>query len=100
MSTTPNQKHDDAVNRFIELANELKDSDASTPIVSAGLTTAACIYATYVTAGNDGFLQPAGVDKLCDAYRKQLEFIQQRKREELKAQGHDISAQAPVASGS
>ncbi len=100
MSSTANQQHDEAVNKIIELANELRNAGTDPQIMSAALTTAGCIYATFIAAGNQGFLQPAGVDKLCDAYRRQLEFIQQRKKEELKAQGHDITQPAPTAADS
>lgn len=95
MSTDQHQQIDQAINRFIALANELKDDGADIRLLSAAMTTASCIYSTYVEAGNQGFLQPAGVDKLCDAYRKQLEHIQRRKQEELKAAGHDISQDSP-----
>lgn len=100
MNTTANQQHDDAVNKIIALANELKDAGTDPQIMSAALTTAGCIYATFIAAGNQGFIQPAGVDKLCAAYRRQLEFIQQRKKDDLKAQGHDITQPAPTTTDS
>lgn len=95
MSSDPNQIHDQAVNQFIGLANQLKDNGGDIRIISAAINTAAGIYSTYVEAGNQGFLQPSGVDKVCAAYRKQLEFIQQRKQAELKAAGHNVDQPAP-----
>ncbi len=95
MSSDSNQSHDQAVNQLIELANQLKDNGTDIRIIAAAMNTAAGIYTTYVEAGNQGFLQPGGVDRVCAAYRKQLEFIQQRKKAELQAAGHDVAQPAP-----
>lgn len=98
MNQDQSQLLDQAVNRFIDLANELKDAGHDIRMVSVAMTTASSIYATYAEAGNQGFLQPDGVDKLCDLYRKQLEYIQERKKAELKAAGHDVDQPSPKAS--
>ncbi len=67
--------------KFIELANELKENGLGPPMISAALMSASGIYATYVAAGNEGGLNPSGVEKVVENYRRQLEYIQQRKRE-------------------
>ncbi|MCB1675280.1 MAG: DUF3144 domain-containing protein [Halioglobus sp.] len=67
--------------RFIELANSMKDEGVDRRVVSAGLMTASAVYATYVFAGNDGMLAPAGVDKVAAAYKQQLEHTQRAKKE-------------------
>ena len=43
------------------------------------------IYATFITAGNTGGLQPSGVDKVVMMYRRNLEHIQERKKAESDA---------------
>ena len=43
------------------------------------------IYATYISAGNAGGLQPSGVDKVVMMYRRNLEHIQERKKAEKEA---------------
>jgi len=57
-------------------------------MVSAALMAASGIYVTYVTAGNDGGLQPSGVDKVVMMYRRNLEHIQERKKAENQAEGN------------
>jgi hypothetical protein len=77
--------HNHCTNKFIELANTLKDEGINPQIVSAGLMAASGIYATYITAGNTGGLQPSGVDKVVMMYRRNLEHIQERKKAENEA---------------
>ena len=76
------EKHDHCTHKFIELANELKDQGYDTQLISASLMAASGIYATYITAGNTGGLQPSGVDKVVMMYRRNLEHIQERKKAE------------------
>ncbi len=76
------EDHDHCTHKFIELANELKDQGHDMQLVSAALMAASGIYATYITAGNAGGLQPSGIDKVVMLYRRSLEHIQQRKKEE------------------
>ena len=83
MSDRDNHNH--CTNKFIELANTLKDEGINPQIVSAGLMAASGIYATYITAGNTGGLQPSGVDKVVMMYRRNLEHIQERKKAENEA---------------
>ena len=43
--------------------------------------SASAIYGTYAFAGNDGRVAPAGVEKMLEAYRQQLEQVQLAKAE-------------------
>lgn len=82
------EAHSRATSAFIDLANRLaKQEGQDIKIVSAALMAASGIYATFVAAGNDGFLAPGGVDKVAAVYKNNLAYIQERKREELLAQG-------------
>jgi len=76
------ESHNQCTHKFIELANELKDQGHDPQLVSAALMAASGIYATYITAGNTGGLQPSGVDKIVMMYRRNLEHIQERKKAE------------------
>ncbi len=66
--------------RFIALANEIKSEGKPLALVNAALMSASATYSTYVTAGNQGYLKPGGVDRLVDTYRAQLANIQDIKR--------------------
>lgn len=77
--------HDHCTRKFIDLANELKNEGHSLQVISAALMAASGIYATFVTAGNKGGLQPSGVDKVVMMYRRNLEHIQERKKAESEA---------------
>jgi hypothetical protein len=74
------QKHQQCTEQFISLANSLKEDGYDIKLVSAALMSASGIYATYSVAGNEGGLNPSGVDKLVDVYRKSLENIQAVKK--------------------
>lgn len=78
-------KHKYCTNRFIELANELKNEDIDPTLVSGALMTASGVYATYVAAGNDGALEASGVDKIVGLYRRTLEHHQTVKKQKLSA---------------
>jgi len=77
------EKHKYCTNKFIELANQLKDEGQDPTMVSGSLMTASGIYATYVAAGNNGALNPSGVDKVVAMYRRTLEHHQQVKSIQL-----------------
>lgn len=78
------EKHQYCTNKFIELANELRKEDIDPPMVSGALMTASGVYATYVAAGNDGALEPSGVDKVIEVYRRTLEHHQEAKKSQLQ----------------
>ena len=77
-------QHKMATNRFIDLANELKNDGLDPALVSGALMTASSIYATYVAAGNNGALEETGVDKVVDLYRRTLVHFQTVKRRGLE----------------
>jgi len=68
--------------RFIALANEMKDEGKSLQMVNAALMSASGIYATYTAAGNDGGLNPSGVDQVVAVYKTNLENVQKLKRQQ------------------
>lgn len=80
MSDTEHHNH--CTNKFIALANELKKEGHDPKLVSASLMAASGIYATYLAAGNEGGLKPSGVDKVVMLFRRNLEHIQERKKQE------------------
>ncbi len=82
MAESENETHKAVMQRFIDLANQIKEDGTPPRVISAGMMTATCIYSTYVVAGNDGGLNESGVDKVTDAFRQQLQMIQDAKRKE------------------
>ena len=79
------ESHNKCTHKFINLANEMKNEGYDPQLISAALMAASGIYATFVTAGNTGGLQPSGVDKIVMMYRRNLEHIQERKKAEADA---------------
>jgi len=73
--------HQKCTGQFIELANKLKDEGNDIKMVSAALMAASGVYATYTAAGNSGALEPSGVDKVVNLYRRNLEHIQETKKQ-------------------
>ena len=76
MSDEQTTQHDDCMERFIDLANAMKDEGVPVNVVSWALMTASGVYATYSVTGNSGGLNPSGVDKVVDAYKQNLTNIQ------------------------
>ena len=83
MLVSEQEQHQYCTNKFIELANQLKKEKIDTTLVSGALMTASGVYATYVAAGNDGALEPGGVDKVVAVYRRTLEHYQVTKKDKL-----------------
>lgn len=77
------ENHMYCTNRFIELANELKQEGIDIKLVNGALMTASGIYATYIAAGNEGALESSGVDKVVELYRRTLEHHQTVKKNQL-----------------
>ena len=73
------KQHDDCMRKFIALANELKAGGVPVQVVSWSLMSASGVYATYSVAGNDGGLSESGIEKVTDAYKKNLVKIQAAK---------------------
>jgi len=81
------ENHDYCTRKFIDLANELTEEGMSREMVNAALMAASGIYLTFTTAGNAGALEPSGVDKAVNFYRRSLEHIQKRKKQEVAGGG-------------
>lgn len=81
--STDTKQHQECTNRFIELANELKNEGVDPTIVSGALMTSSGIYATFVAAGNNGTLEASGVKKVVDLYQNTLERYQRIKKTNL-----------------
>jgi hypothetical protein len=79
------ENHSECTQKFIDLADDMKNKGHNPQLISAALMSASGIYATYITAGNAGGLQPSGVDKVVMMYRRNLEFIQESKKEQMNA---------------
>ena len=89
MADQQTHQHDDCTERFINLANEMKDEGIPVNVVSWSLMTACGIYSTYSVVGNDGGLNPSGVDKVADAFRQNLLNIQSLRRRQQERQGKE-----------
>jgi len=74
------EDHQHCTGRIIDLANLLKDEGHDTKLVSAALMAASGVYATYSAAGNEGALEPSGVEKIVAMYTSNLEHIQNQKK--------------------
>ncbi len=79
----------DAIQAFIDLANEMKNGGATIPFVSTALMRACAVYSTYVVAGNDGVLRSSGVEKLKNLFATEVDALQKLKLEQA---GIDPSA--------
>ena len=87
--------HNQATEQFIVLANEMvNEKGYDHNLVSAALMAASGVYATFVAAGNEGFLAPNGVNTIAQTFKNNLSYIQKRKKEELEAKGIEVK---PVA---
>ena len=82
MTKTEQEHHQACLNRFIELANQMKEEGTAAPVVSAAMMSASAVYATYVTTGNAGGLTDSGVDKVTAAYKQHLQRVQQMRKAE------------------
>lgn len=72
----------DAIQAFIDLANEMKNDGATIQFVSTALMRACAVYSTYVVAGNEGALRKSGVEKLKDLFAHEVDTIQTLKLEQ------------------
>ncbi len=86
MEVSDSQYHQKCMQRFVDLANSMKNEGVPTRVISAALMTASGVYTTYTVAGNAGGLNDSGIDKVTEAYRQNLQNIQQAKREEQQQQ--------------
>lgn len=82
MQKSDTELHKDCVNRFIELANTMKNEGVDTNLVSGGLMTASGLYASFVAGGNQGGLTESGIDKVVSVFRRELERVEKHKKKD------------------
>ncbi len=70
------------IERFIELANTMKDEGLPPGLVSDALMSASGVYVTYAIKGNSGGLNQSGVEKVTEMYKSCLENVQRSRKEE------------------
>ncbi len=81
MTNIDKKIHTQCVNRFIDLANAMKDEGIEVQVVSHALMSASGIYTTYALGGNEGGLTASGVDKVSAVFKQELERIQESRRQ-------------------
>lgn len=92
MTKSDDQLHYECMHRFIELANKIKNEGVSNHVVSAGLITASCAFATFTAIGNSGRLNESAINRISEGYRQQLERLQeQREQGDKKREQNEIS---------
>ena len=82
MAKTDAEYHHECMNRFIDLANAMKDESIAPKIVLSAIMRASAVYAMYVSGGNETGLTPSGIDKVTAAYKLHLEQVLQAKKEQ------------------
>ena len=80
----------EATNRFISVANELKDSGVPVHVISWSMLTSCAVYSTFSVAGNTGGLNPSGVDKVVDSFRDCMNQVQEARKAELSGAGAEL----------
>ena len=68
------------MNRFIDIANEMKDSGVPVHVVSTAMMRAFCVYATFSVAGNTGGLTESGVEKMAEVFKQELADVQEARK--------------------
>ena len=74
------ENHDKLTQEIIDLANAMAERGANADLVSASLMSASAIYATFANAGNEGYLEESGIEKVTEVFKQQLEHIQKVKK--------------------
>lgn len=98
IDTTQLQKNNEKVqelqNKFIDLANQLKDDGEDIVLINTAMMLASGHYATYVTVGNEGYLKPGGVQKITQVYQHNLAQLQRAREAHLNPEGKAWAAKA------
>ena len=84
MPKSDEELHHESMQHFIELANKMANEGMPRRVVSAGLMTASCVYATYLEVGNADSLDEAGIDRIADGYKKHLVFTQESRQKKAQ----------------
>lgn len=89
MADTPKQDEQilGMIDRFVEVANQLKDEGNHTDLVNAAFMLASGNYATFLAAGNEGYLKEDGVRKVAETYKHNLELLQGLKKAQHNPDG-------------
>ena len=77
------------VDEFITVANRLKDEGNDAELVNAAFMLASGNYATFLAAGNEGYLKEGGVRKIAKAYEHNLTLLQSLKKAQFNPDGKD-----------
>ncbi|HBO14150.1 MAG TPA: DUF3144 domain-containing protein [Halieaceae bacterium] len=85
MAADRHEQHQACRERFIELANTMKNEGIGVDVVSWSLMSASALHAIYSVAGNDGGLTQSGIEKIADAYKQNLTKIQELKQRQAQA---------------
>lgn len=83
----------EAIEAFINLANEMKNEGATIQFVSTALMRACAVYSTYVVAGNEGALRKSGVEKLKNLFADEVDTIQRVKLEQAGIDPSEVEGQ-------
>ncbi|HID46899.1 MAG TPA: DUF3144 domain-containing protein [Chromatiaceae bacterium] len=77
------------MDEFVAVANRLKDEGHSTDLVNAAFMLASGNYATFLAAGNEGYLKEDGIRKVAEAYKHNLTLLQDLKKAQFNPDGKD-----------
>ena len=75
----------DAIQAFIDLANDMKNEGTSIALISTALMRACAVYSTYAVTGNQGALHDSGIEKLQKVFGEQLAVVQKAKIAEAQS---------------
>ncbi len=75
------------VQAFVDEANRMQEKGEQPEIINAALMLASGTYSTFLAAGNNGYLKEAGIRKVTEAYRTNLEQLQKIKKAQLNPDG-------------
>lgn len=84
---TESEQARQAMLKFIDLANALKEEGMPIKAVNWGLMNASATYSTYSVVGNQGGLNPSGIQKMTSVYQKCLEQITEARKSEFGSAG-------------
>ena len=75
------------IDEFVAVANRLKDEGNDTDLVNAAFMLASGNYATFLAAGNQGYLKEDGIRKIAEAYKHNLTLLQDLKKAQFNPDG-------------
>ncbi len=77
------------IEKFTALANEIRAEGQPVEMVSTALMLASCNYSTYIAAGNAGYLEESGIDKLSESYKRNLTQLQAMRKQQFNPDAKD-----------